>query len=112
MADGAMRLDRFLWFARIVKTRGIAQDLAASGHLRVDGRAIDKPATPVRIGCVIAFATPAGRVRALRIGALPTRRGPPDEAHPRGARRRGVAQKDEGRGMKEEARSMLLSSSL
>lgn len=74
-----MRLDRFLWFARLVKTRGQAQDLAASGHLRIDGRPTDKPAAPVRIGCVIAFASPTGRVRALRIALLPTRRGGPDE---------------------------------
>ena len=80
MADGTMRLDRFLWFARIVKTRGVAQQLAASGRLRLDGRAVDKAATPVRIGCTLAFATPAGRIRALRVQALPTRRGPPDEA--------------------------------
>jgi ribosome-associated heat shock protein Hsp15 len=74
-----MRLDRFLWFARIVKTRSQAQDLAASGHLRIDGQATDKPAAAVRIGSVLAFANPAGRVRALRIELLPTRRGPPDE---------------------------------
>lgn len=74
-----MRLDRFLWFARIVKTRAIAQTMAASGHVRVDGRAVDKPATLVRIGSVIAFATPAGRVRALRLVVLPQRRGPPEE---------------------------------
>lgn len=80
MAEGTLRLDLFLWFARIVKTRAIAQDLAASGRLRIDGRAVDKAAAPVRIGCVIAFATPSGRVRALRIEAIPGRRGPPDEA--------------------------------
>ena len=80
MADGTMRLDRFLWFARIVKTRDIAQQLAGSGRLRIDGRAVDKPATPVRAGCILAFATPGGRIRALRVEALPTRRGPPDEA--------------------------------
>lgn len=75
-----MRIDRFLWFARIVKTRGIAQAMAASGHLRIDGCAIDKPAAGVRVGCIIAFATPGGRVRALRVEALPMRRGPPEEA--------------------------------
>jgi ribosome-associated heat shock protein Hsp15 len=75
-----MRIDRFLWFARIAKTRGIAQTMAASGHLRIDGRAIEKPAAPVRVGCIIAFVTPGGRVRALRVVALPMRRGPSDEA--------------------------------
>lgn len=79
-APEAMRLDRFLWFARIVKTRAIAQALATSGHLRLDGRAVDRAAAPVRIGAVIAFATPTGRVRAIRVAALPPRRGPPAEA--------------------------------
>ncbi len=74
-----MRLDRFLWFARIVKTRGIAHDMAASGRVRIDGRAVDKPAASVRIGSVVAFATPAGHVRALRVTLLPQRRGPPEE---------------------------------
>ena len=73
-----MRIDRFLWFARIAKTRDIAQAMATSGHLRIDGRAIDKAASSIRIGCVVAFATPSGRVRALRVEALPRRRGPPE----------------------------------
>ena len=74
-----MRLDRFLWFARIVKTRAIAQGMAGSGRVRIDGRAVDKPAALVRIGSVVAFATHAGRVRALRVVLLPQRRGPPEE---------------------------------
>jgi ribosome-associated heat shock protein Hsp15 len=79
-AGHTIRLDRFLCFARIVKTRGQAQAMAESGHVRIDGRAVDKAAAPVRIGCVIAFATPGGHVRALRIVALPVRRGPSEEA--------------------------------
>lgn len=78
-AAGGMRLDRFLWFARIVRTRSVAQDLAGSGRLRLDGRVIDRAAATVRIGTVIAFAAPGGRVRALRVALLPARRGPPAE---------------------------------
>ncbi|MBN8848918.1 MULTISPECIES: S4 domain-containing protein [unclassified Sphingomonas] len=74
-----MRLDRFLWFARIVRTRGAAQALASDGHLRIDGRAVERAAAPVRVGNVLTFAH-GGRVRALRIEALPARRGPPAEA--------------------------------
>jgi ribosome-associated heat shock protein Hsp15 len=40
---------------------------------------VDRPATPVRIGSVLTFAQ-AGRVRALRVEALPARRGPTAEA--------------------------------
>jgi ribosome-associated heat shock protein Hsp15 len=79
-APASLRLDKFLWFARIVKTRAFAQAMASSGHLRLDGRPIDKPAAPVRVGNVLAFATHGGAVRVLKIEALPVRRGPPVEA--------------------------------
>lgn len=75
-----MRLDRFLWFARIVKKRDWAQVMAAAGHLRIDGRAVDKTAAPVCVGQVLTFAARDGQVRALRVIALPARRGPPAEA--------------------------------
>jgi len=75
----AMRLDRFLWYARLAKTRPYAQVLAESGRFRIDGRAIDRAAAPVRIGNVLTFADHRGAVRTIRIAALPTRRGPPAE---------------------------------
>ena len=75
-----MRIDRFLWFARIVRSRADGQVMARSGHLRVSGRTVDKPAACIRPGDVLTFATPAGKVRAIRITALPIRRGPPLEA--------------------------------
>ena len=74
-----MRLDRWLWWARLVKTRSAAQALAADGHLRVDGRAVDRAHAAVRIGNVLTFPL-HGRVRVLRVEALPTRRGPAPEA--------------------------------
>jgi ribosome-associated heat shock protein Hsp15 len=80
MADGAtIRLDRFLWFARLAKTRSAAQAMAEKGTLRLDGRRIERSAAPVRIGSVIVFPL-HGRVRALRVEGLPRRRGPPAEA--------------------------------
>lgn len=77
---GALRLDRFLWFARIAKTRGFAQAMATSGHLRIDGRPVDRAAAPVRIGNVLTFAAHGNRVRVLRVEAIPARRGPAAEA--------------------------------
>jgi ribosome-associated heat shock protein Hsp15 len=74
-----MRLDKFLWFARLAKTRSAAQAIAASGHLRIDSRPIDRAHVPVRAGQVIAFAQ-GPKVRVLRIVALPGRRGPAPEA--------------------------------
>ncbi len=78
MADG-LRLDKFLWFARIVKTRTLAQQLAEQGRLRLNGRRVDKPHAPVRPGDVLSFAR-QGEVRVLKVEALPIRRGPPVEA--------------------------------
>lgn len=75
-----MRLDRFLWFARLSASRTFAQQLASSGHVRIDGRPTGKPAHPVRVGNVLTFATHRGDVKSLRIVALPARRGPPAEA--------------------------------
>lgn len=74
-----MRLDRFLWFARLAKTRGAAQKIAEAGTLRLDGRRIERAHAPVRVGAVLAFPL-GGRVRVLRVEALPSRRGPAAEA--------------------------------
>lgn len=76
----SMRLDKFLWFARIVKTRTFAQGLAEQGHMRIDGRPVDRAAAPVRIGNILTFVTHRGDIRTIRIEALPIRRGPPSEA--------------------------------
>ena len=78
MAD-TVRLDKFLWFARIVKTRASAQALAEEGRIRIAGRVVDRAHAPVRVGDVLSFAV-RGSVRVLRIEALPSRRGPPAEA--------------------------------
>ena len=78
MAEG-LRLDKFLWFARIVKTRALAQSMAEEGRLRIGGRLIDRAHAPVRVGDVLSFAQ-RGSVRVLRVEALPVRRGPPAEA--------------------------------
>jgi ribosome-associated heat shock protein Hsp15 len=75
-----MRLDRFLWFARISVSRAYAQGLATGGQLRIDRKPCTKPAHPVRVGQVLTFATHRGEVRSLRIDALPIRRGPVAEA--------------------------------
>lgn len=74
-----LRLDKFLWFARLAKTRQLAQTLAEQGRLRIGGRVIDRAHAPVRVGDVLSFAL-YGRVRVIRVIALPRRRGPPAEA--------------------------------
>lgn len=75
----AMRLDRFLWWVRLAKTRSAAQAIAADGRLRIDGRPVDRAHAAVRVGNVLTYAA-HGRVRVVRVEALPVRRGPAPEA--------------------------------
>lgn len=74
-----MRLDRYLFFIRLVKSRTLAQGLIEQGHVRIDGRRVAKPAEEIRPGSVIALPL-HGRVRILRVTSLPARRGPATEA--------------------------------
>ena len=84
-----MRLDRYLFFIRLVKSRTLAQGVIDAGHVRLDGKRVAKSAEEVRVGSVIALPL-RGRVRVLRVTALPPRRGPPAEA------RRAYEEIDEG----------------
>ena len=74
-----MRLDRYLFFIRLAKSRTLAQALIDEGHIRLDGKRVVKPAEEVRIGSIVALPL-HGRVRVVRVTALPDRRGPPSEA--------------------------------
>jgi len=79
MNGDSQRLDKFLWFARIVRTRSLATRLCLTGLVEVGGAATAKPHHPVRIGDRIAV--PLGRVRrTLIVAALGARRGPAAEA--------------------------------
>lgn len=77
--DEALRLDKFLWFARIVKTRADARLLAEQGRIRIGGQVVDRAHARVRPGDVLSFAH-RGEVRVLWVERLPKRRGPPAEA--------------------------------
>ena len=74
-----MRLDRFLFFIRLLKSRTLAQAVIDEGHVRIDGRRVEKSSDEVRVGSVVALPL-HGRVRILRILTLPGRRGPASEA--------------------------------
>ncbi len=77
--NGALRLDRWLWFARFCKSRTLATHLCRSGRIRVNRAPTEKPDQQVRPGDVLTF--PQGlRVRVVRVLELGVRRGPPPEA--------------------------------
>lgn len=74
-----IRIDKWLWHARFFKTRAAAADLAHSGHLRVDGRTIEKAGYGVGPGNTLVF--PQGNmVRSVRVLQCGVRRGPAPEA--------------------------------
>ena len=74
-----MRIDLYLHRIRLVKSRTMARALVEEGRTRTDGKRVDKPSEPVRVGSVIALPW-RGQVRVIRVLALPDRRGPPAEA--------------------------------
>ncbi len=78
-ARETIRLDKWLFQARFLKSRGLAADLIQDGKIRVNGQPTDKPARAVGAGDVLTFAL-HGRVRVLRILGLGDRRGPAPEA--------------------------------
>jgi len=74
-----MRIDRYLHCIRLLKSRTLAQGLIDTGHVRIDGRRVEKPSEPVKVGSTIALPLHE-RVRVLRVLSLPERRGPAAQA--------------------------------
>jgi ribosome-associated heat shock protein Hsp15 len=74
-----VRVDRFLFFIRLVKSRTLAQALIETGHVRIDGKRVFKPSEEVRAGSVVGLPL-RGRTCVFRVVALPGRRGPAAEA--------------------------------
>ena len=73
------RLDKWLWFARVVKTRSLANRLVQEGHVRLNGQRIDTPAKQISPGAVLTIALDH-QVKILRVCAPGARRGPYEEA--------------------------------
>jgi ribosome-associated heat shock protein Hsp15 len=73
------RLDKWLWFARLVKTRKRAARLVEDGYVRVDARRAEAASKSVRPGDVLTIALER-QVRVLRVLAIAERRGPSREA--------------------------------
>ena len=80
------RLDKWLWFARIVKSRSLAQKLVNGGHVRVNRDKAQAPAKAIRHGDVLTIAV-ANRILVLKVLAPGTRRGPAPGRRERGSGR-------------------------
>ena len=73
-----MRIDKWLWFTRFYKTRGLAGSAVSGGHVRInDARA--KAANRVSVGDRIRLVRDQLQFN-LVVEAIPTRRGPAAEA--------------------------------
>jgi len=73
------RLDKWLWFARVVKSRTLAAELVALGRVRVNSARAGKASRALKPGDVVTLAF-GGRVLLLKVLAPGMRRGPPAEA--------------------------------
>jgi ribosome-associated heat shock protein Hsp15 len=73
------RLDKWLWFARIAKSRTLAASLVAEGKIKVNRERVRKPSHAVKVGDVITSSVKKD-VRIMRVVAAGTRRGPATEA--------------------------------
>ena len=73
------RLDRWLWFTRLVKTRTLAAKFVETGKVRINAVKVIKPSRTVRAGDVVT-ATLHRRLHVLKVLAPGDRRGPASEA--------------------------------
>lgn len=74
-----LRLDKWLWYIRLVKTRTLAQKLVQSGAVRIEGNRITDPAHRLRTGAVLTV-TMTHDLRIFKVLELGSRRGPATEA--------------------------------
>ncbi len=79
IAEDRRRIDKWLWYVRLAKTRTAAQALAVSGRVRVNGEKNQSASRPLKAGDVLTVALESG-VRVLRVVDLGERRGPAIEA--------------------------------
>lgn len=73
------RIDKWLFFARVVKSRSLAQKLVQSGAVRLNREKIDQPAHAVKADDVLTV-TLERRVLVWRVLDTGSRRGPAEEA--------------------------------
>ena len=80
---GTLRLDRWLFFSRLVKSRTLAAKMIEDGQVRVNGQKTQQARRAIGPGDVLTIALPQGHaspVRIVRLIACGTRRGPASAA--------------------------------
>jgi ribosome-associated heat shock protein Hsp15 len=74
MGMDRQRIDKWLWHARVVRTRSDAAALVEAGHVRLNGKRNTAAGQPVRVGDVLTLAIYRS-VRVLEVAGFHERRG-------------------------------------
>jgi ribosome-associated heat shock protein Hsp15 len=74
-----IRLDKWLWYSRLFKSRSLAAKHCQGGKIRINRQVTRKASAPVHVGDVLTFPQ-RDRIRVIEILELGTRRGPAAEA--------------------------------
>lgn len=75
-ASGAtQRIDKWLWFARLLKTRTLAAEFVTAGKVRLNKARVEKASHVLRVGDVLTMMLNR-RVRLFKVTGLGERRGP------------------------------------
>ena len=78
-ASTKLRVDKWLWYARIFKTRTLAASCVKTGKVRVNQEKISSPSRGLSPGDILTV-TLTRQIKILKVVALGTRRGPASEA--------------------------------
>jgi ribosome-associated heat shock protein Hsp15 len=70
----SQRIDKWLWHARMVRTRSDAAALAQAGYVRINGKRITAPGQPLRQGDIVTLALDRS-VRVVEVAGFCDRRG-------------------------------------
>ncbi|MEA2870736.1 MAG: ribosome-associated heat shock protein Hsp15 [Hyphomicrobiales bacterium] len=116
MTEPRQRIDKWLWHARVVRTRTAAAALATAGNVRLNGARVTAASQPVKADDVVTVALDR-TVRIMKVTGFAERRGDADAARllyedltpisPVAAREPPAAERDAGSGRptKQERRA-------
>jgi ribosome-associated heat shock protein Hsp15 len=74
-----IRIDKWLWYARLIKSRTLAQKLLQAGKTRLNKEKVSSASQKVKVDDVLTV-TLKERILVIKILQLGTRRGPYEEA--------------------------------
>jgi len=77
--DARQRIDKWLFFARVVKSRSLAAKLVVAGRVRINGEKAAQAADNVKVGDVLTISVER-RILVYKLLSCGERRGPAPEA--------------------------------